>query len=63
MPMSRQIADMLGDISPEAMFAIRTSKSRARQPMAIVRRLDYLFADTFDTNPCYHRPAAGHAAG
>jgi hypothetical protein len=60
--MSRQIADMLGDISPEAMSAIRTSKSRARQPTTIVRRLDYLFADTFDTNPCY-RPAAGHAAG
>jgi hypothetical protein len=66
MGMSRQIADMLGDISAEALFAmtgVQIALHIASQPMAIVRRLDYLVADKFDANPRYHRPPAGLAAG
>ncbi len=70
MGMSRQIADMLGDISAEALFAMTGEQIAvhvARKPTAIARRLDYLkdsrFAGKFDANPRYHRPAAGIAAG
>jgi len=39
----------------------------ARHPAVIARRLDYhnenLFADKFDTNLRYHRPAGGLAVG
>jgi type IV secretion system protein VirD4 len=66
MGMSRPIADMLGDISADALFTM-TSEQIAlhvpRSPTVIARRLDYLeddlFADTFDVNPRYRRPAAG----
>lgn len=64
--MSRQIADTLGDISADAQFAMTGEQLAvhiARQPMAIVRRLDYLFADKFDTNPCFQRPAAERRGG
>lgn len=71
MSMSRQIADMLGDISAEALFAMtgeQLAVNVARQPTVIARRLDYLgdslFAGRFDANPRYHRPAGrGITAG
>jgi type IV secretion system protein VirD4 len=68
MGMSRPIADMLGDISPEALFAMRQDRIAVRiagNQTVIARRLDYLtdrlFAGTFDANPHYHRPERGVA--
>ncbi|TPV99667.1 MAG: hypothetical protein USCAAHI_00879 [Beijerinckiaceae bacterium] len=68
MGMSRQIADMLGDISAETLFAMTGGQLAvhiARQPTAIARRLDYLtdslFAGRFDANPPYRGPAPGPA--
>ena len=70
MGMSRQIADLLGDITAEALFAMTGEQIAvhiARKPTVIARRLDYLkdsrFAGKFDTNPRYHRPVPGLAAG
>jgi type IV secretion system protein VirD4 len=69
MGMSRPIADMLGDISADALFTM-TSEQIAlhvpRSPTVIARRLDYLkddlFADTFDVNPRYCVSGQGRGA-
>jgi hypothetical protein len=70
MGMSRQIFDTLGNISAEALFAMTGDQLAVRmagKPTMIARRIDYLsdglFAGEFDTNPLYHRPAAGLAPG
>ena len=62
--MSRQIADMLGDVSAETLFAMTGGQLAvhvARKPTVIGRRLDYLrdslFAGRFDANPRYRRQA------
>jgi hypothetical protein len=60
MGMSRPIADLLGDVSPEMLFGMTREQIAVRlagQPTMIARRLDYLkdrlFAGKFDTNPRY----------
>jgi type IV secretion system protein VirD4 len=70
MAMSRGIADMLGDVSADTLFAMtgqQVAVHIAGQSTVIARRLDYLtdrlFAGKFDANPRYRRPAAGLAAG
>jgi hypothetical protein len=59
------MAEMLGDISADALFSMTLEQIAVhvpRNPTVIARRLDYLadglFADTFDANPRYRRPAA-----
>jgi type IV secretion system protein VirD4 len=63
MTMSRQVADMLGDISADTLFAMTGDQIAvhiARQNTVIANRLDYLtdslFAGKFDANPRY-RPS------
>ncbi len=60
---SRQIAEILGDISAEALFGLASDQlaiNRVGSPTAIARKLDYLndsrFAGRFDPNP-FHDPA------
>jgi type IV secretion system protein VirD4 len=60
MGMSRPIADILGDVSAEALFTMTPEQIAVRvprNPTIIARRLDYLsdglFGDTFDANPRY----------
>jgi type IV secretion system protein VirD4 len=69
MGMSRPMADMLGDISADALFSMTSEQIAVhvpRNPTVIARRLDYLadglFADTFDVNPRYSQRAGGAAA-
>jgi type IV secretion system protein VirD4 len=68
MGMSCRIADVLGDISAEALFAMQQDRIAVRiagNQTVIARRLDYLtdrlFARTFDANPHYRRPERGVA--
>jgi hypothetical protein len=65
MGISRPIADVLGDISAEALFTMTPEQIAVRvprNPTLVARRLDYLaddlFADTFDANPRYRRLGA-----
>lgn len=60
--MSRQLADSLGDISAEALFAMDRNElaiRRAGQPTRRVRRIDYLtdpeFQGRFDVDPLQQR--------
>ena len=60
MAMSRPIAELLGDETPEALFAMTREQIAIRmngQRTVIARRLDYLtdrpFAGKFDANPRY----------
>jgi type IV secretion system protein VirD4 len=62
--MSRQIADLFGDVTAEALFALPTDQlalHRAGKTTEVVRRLDYLadplFRGTFDPNPRFRREA------
>lgn len=62
--MSRQIADLFGDISAEALFALphdQLAVHRAGKQTEIVRRLDYLddplFFGRSDRNPRFRREA------
>jgi type IV secretion system protein VirD4 len=67
--MSRPIADMLGDISAETLFAMTPQQLAvhvAGRETVIARRLDYLndplFAGKYDVNPRY-RQQTSRAAG
>jgi type IV secretion system protein VirD4 len=62
MTAARQVADLLGDISAEALFRMGRDElvlHLAGQPSRIARRIDYLtdphFAGRFDANPYYQR--------
>jgi type IV secretion system protein VirD4 len=70
MGMSRHIADMLGDVSADALFTMtgeQIAVHLARQPTVIGKRLDYLedelFVDKFDANPRYQQSMARRSAG
>ena len=60
MGMSRQLSEVLGDISADALFAMSRDQLAVRlagQPTEVARRVDYLkdalFAGKFDANPRY----------
>jgi len=60
MSMSKPIADLLGDVSPEALFGMTAQQIAVRfagRSTVIARRVDYLademFAGKFDVNPRY----------
>jgi type IV secretion system protein VirD4 len=62
MPMSRQMADLLGDISPDTLFDMTQEQIAVQQPgnaTVVARRVDYLtdslFAGRADRNPRYRR--------
>jgi type IV secretion system protein VirD4 len=62
MPMSRQMADLMGDISADALFAMtreQVAVQTAGNLSTIARRVDYLtdslFAGRADINPRHHR--------
>jgi hypothetical protein len=62
MPMSRQMADLLGDIYPDTLFDMTQEQIAVQQPgnaTVVARRVDYLtdslFAGRADRNPRYRR--------
>jgi type IV secretion system protein VirD4 len=64
MPMSRQMADLLGDISADTLFGMphdQVAVQTAGHPTVVARRVDYLsdslFAGRADANPRYPRPS------
>lgn len=67
--MSRQVADLFGDIAAEALFTLPPDElalHRAGKKTEIVRRLDYLddplFFGRADRNPRFHREGAAMQA-
>lgn len=69
MSMSRQIAEVLGDVSPDALFSMtgdQIAVHLARRPTVIGRRIDYLhdelFRSRYDANPRYRSAGDAPAA-